>query len=233
MYPEIAQRLLEEAEQQYDAIAEDFSATRAGLWPELERLRELVPAGGSVLDVGCGNGRLYGLFAGTAVRYTGVDISSRMIGIAQTRWSDAGAKFVKASALNLPFPDQSFNAVVLAAALHHVPGSTLREQALREAARVLLLGGILFVTVWNLFQRRYLWYVLENNFLKLTGRNPLDWNDAQIPWKRGVWVSRYCHAFFPIELSRLAEKAGLTVTEISYSEKNRRNIILIARKNQL
>lgn len=231
MYPEIAQRLLEETERQYDAIAEDFDATRSGLWIEFERLRELVPSGGNVLDIGCGNGRLYGLFTGTTVRYTGVDTSAKMIGIAKARWADSGAKFAKASALNLPFPEQFFNVVVLAAALHHVPGSVLQEQALREAARVLLPGGILFVTVWNLFQRQYLWYVLKNNFLKLTGRSPLDWNDAQIPWKRGTWVSRYCHAFSPLELSRLVRNSGLAVQGVSYSEKNRRNIILIAKKS--
>lgn len=233
MYPEIAQRLLEETERQYDTIAEDFDATRSGLWPEFKRLREIVPPDGNILDIGCGNGRLYGLFAGTAVRYTGIDASAKMIEIAQARWSDSGAKFTKASALNLPFPDQSFNTVVLAAALHHVPGNGLREEAIREAARVLLHGGILFITVWNLFQRRYRWYVWKNNFLKITGRSPLDWNDAQIPWKRGVWISRYCHAFSPIALSRLAQYAGLIVQEIYYSEKNRRNIILIAKKPQL
>ncbi len=229
MHPEVAQKILEETERQYDRIAVDFSETRAGLWADFESIKPLVPSGGSLLDIGCGNGRLYELFRGADIRYTGVDASEQMVVIARGRWRDSGATFIKASALNLPFPDNSFNTVVLAAVLHHIPGKDLQIQALREAARVLAPGGHIFLTVWNLFQSRYLWYILKNNFSRLIGQNPLDWNDARIPWKRGVWVARYCHAFSFFELSSLSRKAGVRVQSISHGDK-RRNIILIAGK---
>lgn len=229
MHPDVAQKILEETERQYDRIALDFSETRAGLWADFDRIKMLTSPGSTVLDVGCGNGRLYELFQGAEVRYTGVDASARMVEIARGRWRDSGAQFLKASALNLPFPDHSFNVVVLAAVLHHIPGKDLQARVMSEAARVLAPGGVVFITVWNLFQRWYLWYVLRNNFLKLIGGNPLNWNDAMIPWKRGAWVARYCHAFSLFELGLLARKAGLRVRSVSYGDK-RRNLILIAEK---
>ena len=43
----------------YNSFAKDFSSTRHYQWKEFERLSETVPDKGNILDLGCGNGRLY------------------------------------------------------------------------------------------------------------------------------------------------------------------------------
>ena len=51
--------LLDIVKQNYEEIADQFSETRKKhLWPELIELTKNIKEGSSILDVGCGNGRL-------------------------------------------------------------------------------------------------------------------------------------------------------------------------------
>ena len=43
---------------EYDAFAEEFSATREQSWPEFDKLKKHLQKGDRILDLGCGNGRL-------------------------------------------------------------------------------------------------------------------------------------------------------------------------------
>ena len=45
----------------YDAIAPHFSATRFAVWPRVRGFIESLPAGAIVADVGCGNGKYFGV----------------------------------------------------------------------------------------------------------------------------------------------------------------------------
>ena len=45
----------------YDAIAPHFSATRFAVWPRVKSFIESLPAGTIVADVGCGNGKYFGV----------------------------------------------------------------------------------------------------------------------------------------------------------------------------
>ena len=56
----------------------------------------------------------------------------------------AGETYVMAGGERLPFPDMTFDAVVIFNALHHVPPSA-QGAALAEAARILRPGGLAYV----------------------------------------------------------------------------------------
>lgn len=45
----------------YDAIAPHFSATRFAVWPRVKGFIESLQAGAIVADVGCGNGKYFGV----------------------------------------------------------------------------------------------------------------------------------------------------------------------------
>lgn len=90
-------------------------------------LRLLPPGTGRVLDVGCGDGAVTNVLAAHH-DVTGVDIAVAAL-------AHVKAPTRVASAHDLPFGDRSFDAVVLAEVLEHLPQSTY-ERALREAARV-------------------------------------------------------------------------------------------------
>ncbi|GLI71013.1 hypothetical protein VaNZ11_016129, partial [Volvox africanus] len=51
----------------YDAIAPHFSATRFAIWPKVRTFIESLPRGSIVADVGCGNGKYFGVRRDLAV----------------------------------------------------------------------------------------------------------------------------------------------------------------------
>lgn len=55
--------------------------------------------------------------------------------------------------LSLPFRDESFDAVLSIAVVHHFATTERRVGALRELARVLRIGGRLVISVWAMEQR--------------------------------------------------------------------------------
>ncbi|KKU78747.1 MAG: putative S-adenosylmethionine-dependent methyltransferase [Candidatus Peregrinibacteria bacterium GW2011_GWA2_47_7] len=102
-----ASSLLKKVKADYSAIAEEFDETRKAPWPEFEdlwnrALRRTSERPISLLDVGCGNGRLLNFLPKDAVEYHGVDNSRALLTFAKKHHPKA--KFRYADALKLPFP---------------------------------------------------------------------------------------------------------------------------------
>lgn len=55
--------------------------------------------------------------------------------------------------LNLPYRDESFDAALSIAVIHHLATRDRRVRALRELARILRVGGRILITVWAKEQR--------------------------------------------------------------------------------
>lgn len=131
----------------YDAIAdvwEEWSARVAddprGEW--LAKLIALVPAGGHVVELGCGNGRPETLELAQRYRLTGVDLSYEQLRRARERVPDA--EFVQADLTTVEFEPGSLDAVCAFYVFNHVP----RELLPGLLARIhswLRPGGILLV----------------------------------------------------------------------------------------
>ena len=127
----------------YDEVAETYDRVRAPV--HLAPARDLIaavelPEGGRLLDVGTGPGlAALSVASGMAV---GVDLSHGMARIARTRGLE---RVAQAAAIDLPFRDETFDAVVSAFVLHLVPKY---ETALFDMARVLRRGGRLGLATW-------------------------------------------------------------------------------------
>jgi SAM-dependent methyltransferase len=99
-------------------------------------------AAATVLDIGCGEGRLAAELVRFGAAVQGIDPNPVVIDNART--AVPGATFTVATAEALPFPDASFDIAVIFNALHHVPQPAM-PRALREAARCLKRDGRLVV----------------------------------------------------------------------------------------
>lgn len=101
---------------------------------------EMTPEDG-LLDVACGSGE-FALFAASQIgRAVGVDISDRMIELAQERAREAGitnVTFLCHDGSNIPFEDNSFSIVVCKSAFHHIRDY---EKIVREMVRCCRSGG--------------------------------------------------------------------------------------------
>lgn len=97
-------------------------------------------SGKQVLEVSCGHGGGAAYLVRTfgPASYTGLDFNPDGIAFARKRHNLPGLDFVHGDAENLPFPDESFDAVINIEASHTYPHF---DRFLPEMARVLRPGG--------------------------------------------------------------------------------------------
>lgn len=103
--------------------------------------------GGSVLEVGCGTGLVLERIARFAGHATGIDVSEGMLERARARGLDVH----QGSALQLPFPDASFDVTCSFKVLAHIPEI---NQVLIEMARVTKPGGMVLAEFYNPYSLR-------------------------------------------------------------------------------
>jgi len=125
LYAPIYKRAMKADQQIYDFMYERI--------PEM--IRDL-----EVLEIATGPGLLAKQVAPAAGHMTATDYSDGMIAEARKGECPANLTFEKADAMALPYGDDSFDAVLIANALHIVPDP---EKVLDEIDRVLRPGGIL------------------------------------------------------------------------------------------
>ena len=96
-----------------------------------------------VLDVGCGTGAVIELLREKhpEAHYVGLDLTPDMIAVARAKNLD-GAEFVVGDAEDLPFADESFDAVLSSNSFHHYPNP---EKFFEGVHRVLRPGGRLIL----------------------------------------------------------------------------------------
>lgn len=111
----------------------------------LKTANELLGGGHrSALDIGCGAGKFTRGLTSQFKQVAGIDVKARAIDAARAAAAEEGVRvdFRVGSAEALPWPSESFELVVFSNSLHHMPDPAV---ALREAARVLERGGLLYV----------------------------------------------------------------------------------------
>lgn len=225
MEREYAEYLLAKGRQDYNLIAEEFARTRSFFW-DIEGLEKYVKDGDRVLDLGCGSGRLIEILKDKKINYVCLDSSEKLIEIAKKNYP--GYNFLVGEALNLPFPENSFDKVFSIRVLPHIPSNEFRLKFMKEVKRVLKPKGLLILTCWYLYKFKFktqFLLMLKNCFLKLIGKSKLDFGDAFVPW--GKKVMRYYHYFTKKGLEKLAKETGFEIKRIWASSAD---LYLIAQK---
>ncbi|MBA3825325.1 MAG: class I SAM-dependent methyltransferase [Ktedonobacterales bacterium] len=128
--------------QGYDVVAQRYlawakpSPTRARY---LELLRQLLPAQGRILEIGCGAGVPVARDLAAEAEVVGVDISATQIALA--RQAVHQATFIAADITQMDFPPATFDAVVSFYAILHIPRA-LHAELFTSVARWLRPGGV-------------------------------------------------------------------------------------------
>ena len=145
----------------YDVMNDVMSAGMHRGWKRFAVEVSGVKAGDQVLDIAGGSGDLSKLFAkkvGADGKVILTDINASMLAVGRDRMIDAGLN-VPASQCNaeqLPFPDNTFDCVIVAFGLRNM---THKDLALKEMQRVLKTSGRLLVLefskVWQPLEKLY------------------------------------------------------------------------------
>jgi len=218
--------LLQKVPKDYNVVSQTFSNSRNKPWAEFELYSDACFKGARVLDLGCGNGRLFFSLKDKEIKYIGLDNSLGLLNQAKENLVKEDVELYEGDFLNIPLPDNSVDLIFAVASFHHLPSNQIRLQALDEMRRVLKPNGKLYISVWNLYQKRYFKFILES-LLRL---GSYDFGDTFI--KLGG-VKRYYHAFTPWSLSRLISKSNFKVVEKHYYKNTQKTSSFLKSQNMI
>ncbi|MEM3364754.1 MAG: class I SAM-dependent methyltransferase [Candidatus Micrarchaeia archaeon] len=129
----------------YDGYA-DYYISRHAKWDEVEKYKRYfisrLPAGGSILDAGCGPGRDLNYFISKGYNAIGIDLCSSFIKYVKRNRLPA----VRMDMRTLKFPDNYFDGIWCCASFFHIPSEDA-DMALQEFNRVLKPKGVIFISV--------------------------------------------------------------------------------------
>lgn len=164
----------------------------------------------SVLDCGCGTGPVIELLHEKYPdkHYTGLDLTPEMIHVAQAK-NLSNTNFVVGDCENIPFPKDTFDAIISSNSFHHYPNP---QDFFNNAYRVLKKNGRLILRDYTTKSKVLLWLCnhIEMPLAHLCGHGD---------------VRLYSGA----EFKKFAETAGFEV--VSFEAQAKMRAQLVARKN--
>lgn len=156
----------------------------------LEYLGRARPGPGpSVLDIGCGSGRIIQALP----QAIGLDILLPKLRFLRGR---GHGRLTQASVFALPFPDRTFDAVICSEVIEHVPD---RAPLFEELTRVLAPGGTLILGTPDYGRR--LWWILEWLYGKI------------LP---GAYAHEHITHFTQASLASRLRELGYTIHDLRY-----------------
>lgn len=138
-----------------------------------DRMKGDLHSGMRVLELACGTGTLSFLLAEAVSLWVATDYSPNMIDVAKKEKAPDTLVFQLQDATRLPYESGSFDAIVIANALHVIPKP---ERVLQEIERVLKMDGSLFAPIFLPMKRT------RQVLLRLAGmRRENKWDEKTYP----------------------------------------------------
>lgn len=164
----------------YDAVPFEFLTDE-----DERRIEEMQPgaflryaeshlvAGMRVAEIGCGPGRATMFMVNRGIDVLAVDISMTSLLLARRR--APAAAFALATNVALPFPRDTFDAIISDGVIHHTPDA---RASLGENARILREGGSMYLGVYR--RKRYYYYLYRYAGRPIRALNATMWGRALI-----------------------------------------------------
>jgi ubiquinone/menaquinone biosynthesis C-methylase UbiE len=112
----------------------------------LPRLTRDVDLGDLMLEIGPGPGAATEWLRTRVGKLTAIEVDEAAAAVLAARYAGTSVEVVAGSAVELGYPDASFDSVGCFTMLHHVPTLALQNKILAEACRVLRPGGALIAS---------------------------------------------------------------------------------------
>lgn len=219
----------------YDQNSQAFSDSRAHFWPGWEKLwdyleiehAELVNNSTvSILDLGCGNGRLAEFYAtkleSKRMNYLGLDISKQLLAQAEVKLANIPAKIElkqfdlsQTAELEKLLGQRKFELINLMAVTHHLPSAESRTNLFRILKGNLSPTGLIVFTTWEFTQEESLEKLIVSGaeleeYLQANSLE-LGENDYFLRWggMEAQKSFRFVHAFTQQEVMGLIKDSGL------------------------
>jgi ubiquinone/menaquinone biosynthesis C-methylase UbiE len=177
--------------------AADYDNRAFDSWIPLQRywqrarfrvIRGMVDGSQRILDIGCGSSRILQ----SLPQAVGLDMQIRKL-----RWlRTPGRALVQGSLNQLPFADESFDAVICSEVIEHIPR---QEVDLTDMVRVLAPGGTLVLGTPD--YGRWIWRFLEGLYKKVFPQG---------------YATEHINRYTRRALRRELESMGLTVLDVQY-----------------
>ena len=161
-----------------------------------DRIRAGLKRDMNILELACGSGQLSLRLSTHVQLWEATDFSENMIREAKKKSCSGRLHFSVQDATNLPYADSSFDAVVIANALHIMPNP---ERALSEIRRVLKPGGLLYAPTF--VHGKGAGFRLRTRLLSLAGFR------VYSPWTAGEFADYISGRGFEVTKTELLGKS--------------------------
>lgn len=184
-------------QESYDKIAKYFSNTRVFTWKWTDAFVNNLKHNSMILDIGSGNGR--------NTKYNnhiifGLDISLEQLKMKNHK--KINGSDIHGNMINIPFKDNSFDAILSIASFHHLSTIDERIMCLQEMKRILKPGGKLLLSVWSIHQPHKTKRVFNNY-----GDTIVNWNTNRKDSNENfIIIPRYYYIFELCEIKNLLEQ---------------------------
>ncbi len=212
----------------YDSIADSFAESRATPQPGFYRLLKALPVPcRSLLDVGCGEGRLgrFLLDHDAIESYAGVDFSEELLAIASelTAGEFYRREISQAGALD---DLGRFDVVASLAVMQHIPGADNRIRLLASLKDRALPDGRIILSTWQFMSSTRQQRKIRDWSLVGLSDNDVAPEDYLLSWQRGDFALRYVCHIDEKATEALAEAAGLEIVDQFHSDGKEGNLSL-------
>jgi len=195
----------------WDTLSDSWNNLRNRPYPEVKEFSGTTKKG-LVVDIGCGNCR--NLIPFSENKCIGMDFSKGMIKEAKKYCEKNQIKvdFILGEVNRLPLKNNVASTIIYTSTISHLRSKEQRIESLKETKRIGKKGYKMIISIWNRWQKRFIWKLLKNYFFGKYPNIYVNWN------YHGNIHKRFYHLYTKKELVKELNQLNLKIEKTSKDE---------------